>query len=312
MKIQSIGAFPIALWLVSVGAANAAPSFHTSLRHAVKAVQSASDDNLIPHTWTSPNAIQAGLLAKGVFLSAGDTYATYQGRKFESKETQIKAAVTDEFEIYYGRQFTLAKGRSATSRFHGDNSFFGGRYVFKRPNADDRTAWSLQYESIRPSSAEFNSGSSSETLAGTKNNLFAVDYVDPNQTTYQLGYSMIDAPGGLNARSINVAAGRDYDLGSNLLARIEANLVGQSFIGAGETSKFELKPIITGSLGYQASNWLSLEGNISAMPSGMPFSSGDFTGVSSFAVYTPGGIVNDLRGKFLAFGTLRLVGHWSF
>jgi len=312
LKLQSIRAALVALGLVSVGVAHAAPSLHLPLHKAIKAVQSASDEDQQPFSWTSPNAIQAGLVTRGISISGGDTYATYQGRSFESKEALVKAAVSDQFQLYYGRHFTLAKGRSSTSRFHGDDSILGGRYVIKRPTGEDPTAWSVQFESVRPSTAEFNSGANTELLAGTKNNLFAVDYLDVNKNNLQLGYSAIDAPGGLNARAITFGVGHDFDLGSNILSRLEATLVGQSFIGATESSKFELKPVVSGYVGYRATSWLNLEGSVTAMPSGMPFSSGDFTGVSSFAIYTPGGIVNDLRSKFLAFGTLRLVGHWSF
>ena len=301
------------LLITGIGAAaSAAPSFHSPLHKALKSIQKDDESSLEQHDWALPSAIKSGLAHRGISFFGGDTYATYQVRKFESKQTQVKISPTDRLELYFGRQFTWAKGRSETSRFENNASSIGGRYVVKPPTEFDPTSWSVQYQMIRPDTADIRVGNSQELLAGTKNNLFAVSYGDRSQNQFQLGYTMIDSPAAINARSISLGVAHDYELGSNLVGRLEGFLVGQAFNGMNESSKFELKPIATAYLAATPISWLTFEGNVSAMPSGMPFSSGEFTGVSSFAVYTPGGIVNDLRSKFLAFGSLRVVAHWKF
>ncbi len=303
----------VTLLIVGSGVAvSAAPSFLSPIKKALKVVQDDPDAVQRPYNWSSPSIIQSGSIRSGVSFLVGDTYANYSGRTFELKQEQLKVGIENVIELYYGRQFTLAKGRSQTSRFHGDADYYGARVLVKKPTEDDPSAWSVQIGIMRPGQADLKSGSSQILLDSTKNNMFAVNYGDRAKNQFQLAYSVIEAPAFYSAHSISLGVGRDFTLRPDLQARLQLNFVGQSFKGGASQSNYELKTIGSGSLAYSPMSWLSLEGNLTVMPNGMPFESGDFTGVSGFAVYEPGGIVDDLRTKFLAFGSLRLVAHWSF
>jgi hypothetical protein len=89
-------------------------------------------------------------------------------------------------------------------------------------------------------------------------------------------------------------------------------LVAENFVASGESSNFEVRPVLIGALAVNPTPWLALEGNITAMPAGLPMAGGEFTGVSGFDLYTPGGVIDSLRKDFVAFGSLRLIFHGHF
>src|SRR5271170_7908161 len=89
------------LVIAGLGAAvNAAPSFHSPLRKAVRALQSDENEKQWPYEWSLASVIQSGLVHRGVSFFVGDTYANYQGRTFELRQEQIKLGITDKIEIY--------------------------------------------------------------------------------------------------------------------------------------------------------------------------------------------------------------------
>jgi len=313
MHNTSMRVATVTLLLSGFGAAAyAAPSFHSTMRKAVHAVQSYADDEQQPYEWALPSIIQSGYVQRGISFFGGDTYANYQGRTFELKQEQVKLGITDQFEVFYGRQFTLAKGLSSTSRFYDDDDYYGARAVIKKPSDEDPSSWALQFEAMRPGTAQLVKGNSSEQLSGTADNTYSINYGDRSHDQFQLSYTTIEAPALYDAHSVSLGAGRDFKVSPEVLARLQVSLVGQSFTGSGVSSNFELKSIGSGSIAWNATRWLSVEGNVTVLPSGMPFASGEFTAVSGFAIYSPGGIVNDLRDHFLAFGSILLSAHWKF
>ncbi|MDR3692531.1 MAG: hypothetical protein P4L46_24330 [Fimbriimonas sp.] len=305
-------AFLLVGTLALCSAAYAAPSFHATVRKAVKAVQDEEQQSKQGYEWALPSIIQSGPVQRGISFYGGETYATYQGRSFELRQEQVKVGLTPQFELFYGRQFALAKGRSATSRYNDHDDYFGGRVVVKLPTETDPSSLAIQYEALRPDTAHLVTSGNAETLAGPIDNTYSLNYGDRALNQFQLSYTTIEAPAFYDAHSISLGAGHDFNLGSNMLARLQATLVGQSFTGAGISSNFELKTIGSGTVAWSPTSWLSVEGNLTVLPSGMPFASGEFTAVSSFAIYNPGGIVTDLRRDFLAFGSLLVSAHWNF
>lgn len=313
MRTNAFRAAATALLVSAAGAVcQAAPSFHMLLAKAVKAVQSEASEEPAPYEWMLPSVIQAGLVQRGISGFVGVSGASFQGRSLDVNEAQITAGITDQVELLYGKQWVLAKGRRSTSRFDVSDNYYGGRVVIKRPTATDPSAWSLQYEAITPDTATAVEGSSSATYDGTHNNIYSVNYQDRVKDQFQLQYADITATGGYYAHVINVGAGRDYRWSEWVLARFQVNLVGETFQGIGESSSFELRPIVYGALAFTPTPWLSVEGDLTAMPAGMPMAGGDFTGLSGFALYNPGGVVNDLRSDFVGFGSVRLVLHGKF
>ena len=302
-----------ALLLAGIGAVSqAAPSLHSALSKAKKSVQMEADESAQPYQWGLQSIIQAGLIQRDVTLVGDDTFASYQGRKFNLSQGQINAGVTDWLQLIYGQQFVLAKGRSAGSRFTLTDYFAGFRAVVKRPTTVDPTAISIQYQTTRPSTATAETSNSFARFAGTINNSFAVNYLDRRKDQIQVQYTDLSAGTGLYGHVFSAGIGHDYDLGEFVKTRIQGNFIAESYQAASETSNFELRPVIFGEFEVTPTPWLSVEAGVTVMPAGLPLSGGEFTGLSSFDLYSPGGIVNDLRTKFIAFGSARLLFHWKF
>jgi len=299
------------LFLTVASAAMATPSFHSSLTRAVKAIGNEASDEDRTYSWSLPSIVQSGLVESGISVFGSETYAAFHGRTFELRQEQVKLGLFDQLELIYGRQFVHAQGRMASSKFYDDEDHYGARFVVKKPTDEDPSAWSLQFEAMRPGTAQISSGSNAETLAGPGINTYAVNYGDRSNFQYQAAYTSIDAPL-IDAHSASVSVGHDLRIASDAWARLQATLVGQSFSGAGESSNFQLREVVSGYVAWNPIRWLSVEGGITVFPSGAPFVSGEFTSVSSFAVYNPGGVVNDLRNDFSAFGTLVVMAHWKF
>jgi len=313
MQKHTVRVTLVALLVSGTGvAAMATPSFHSPLRKAVKALQDDAENKKLPYEWALPSVIQSGLIAPGISYFFGDTYAGFMGRSFEVKQQQVRLGITDQVEVFYGRQYALAKGRSSTSRFYDDDDYYGGRVVFKRPTDSDPSAWSFQFEALRPGVGVFTESNTTATFGATEDNTFSVNYGDRRRNQFQASFTSIAAPALYDAHSLSFGAGRDFKLGPSLISRVQASIITQSFTGAGEYSNFEMKSIVSGSLAYEPTYWLSLEADAYALPFGMPFASGEFTGISSFAIYNPGGVIDDLRSDFVAFGSLRLMAHWEF
>jgi len=294
-------------------AAKAAPSFHKPLKKAVQALQGGIDeDKAKPYQWVLPSVIQAGLVQKELSIFAGDSYAAFEGRSFEMKTVQLSAGVTDWLQLLYGEQTVLAKGRSSTSRFDVFDSYYGVRAVVKRPTSADPSALSLQFEALRPDTGSAYVGSTSEDFAGTHNNIGSVNYQDRAKNLYQFQYTYVDGPDGVNAHVYNLGYGHDLDLGDSLLAHVQGALVSESYQAIGSSSNLEMRPMLYGCLAYQFTDNFSIEGDITIFPSGVPLAGGEFTAISSFALYSPGGVVDNLRSDFSAFGSLRLLYHVRF
>jgi len=285
---------------------------HAPLKAAQMAIKRDSEDVQAPYEWSMPSVIQSGLVTKGAAITFNDTFASYRGRSFDLRSAQLKVGVTDTLQLFGGLESILAKGRSTTSRFYDNNNFWGFRYVAVKPTATNPSALSLQYESIRPGTAEINTNSGNADFDGTTDNLFAVNYGDRAKNQFQLSYASITAPGNLDAHVYGLGWGRDFQLNDWFLARLQGHLIAQSFNGAATHSSYEMKSILFGGLAANPTPWLSIEGDLTVLPSGMPFSGGEFTGVSGFAIYEPGGIVDNLRHDFIAFGSIRLTAHWRF
>lgn len=312
MGKKSLRAAASALLVLGFGAAcQAAPSLHAAVSKAVKAIQADADDGPQPYEWMLPSIIQSGLIQRGVSGFAGFTGADFQGRKLNVTQVQATAGITDQVELFYGEEFILAQGRSSSSRFDVANDYYGGRVVVKRPTAKDPEAWSAQFEAIRPDTASATISGSAATYEGTDNNIYSVNYQDRIKNQYQLEYSDVSVVGGLYAHVLTLGAGRDYQLSDTCLARVQVSLIGETYQGLG-ISGSDVKPMVYGALAFTPAPWISLEADVTGLPAGMPYAGGEFTGLSSFALYNPGGIVNDLRSDFVAFGSLRLLLHGKF
>jgi len=314
MQTNTSRAAIAALLVPILGAvAQAAPSFHSPLKKAVQALKGGiEEDKIAPYQWMLPSVIQAGLVERGVSVFVGDAYATFRGRSFNMETDQVGVGVTDWLQILYGNQYILAKGRQSTSRFDVAANYYSVRAVVKRPTAADPSALSLQFQAIRPDTGSAVEAGSSEEFAGTHNNVGSVNYLDRQKNQFQVQYTNVNGPDGVSANVYSVGWGRDYELNELFLARVQASMIGESYQAIGSSSNSEFKPLLYGCVAFQASDNLSLELDLTCFPSGIPLAGGDFTAISSFDLYNPGGVVSDLRSDFSAFASLRVMYHTKF
>ncbi len=290
----------------------AVPSFHSPLSKAVKAIQADVDESEQPYQWALPSFIQAGPVFKEVSLSLGDTYAGFKGRKFNIKQGQATIGINSRLQLFYGEQYFLAKGRSSSSRLDVADSYYGIRGVVKPPTKKDPTSLSLQFQAIRPDTASTVVSNNGALFDGTHNNVFSVNYLDGHKNQLQVQYTSITETGGLSANVYTFGIGHDYQLSEFLRARVQGQLVSESFTGNGVSSNFELRPIFLGALAINPAPWLSIEADGTIMPSGVPLAGGEFTAISGLYLNNPGGVIDDIRKDFVAFASLRLLFHGKF
>jgi len=314
MQTNVARAAVVALLTVSLGvAAQAAPSFRSPLKKAVQALQGGIEEQANkPYQWMLPSVIQAGLVPREASAFLGESYASFHGRSFQMLTDQGSIGVTDYLQLMYGNQYVLAKGRHTSSRFDVADNYFGIRGVVKKPTAKDPSALSLQFEALKPDTGSARIGTSSAEFSGTHNNIYSVNYQDRVANLYQVQYTSVDVPGGLNAHVYSLAFGRDYRLDDTFLARVQASLVNETYQAIGTSSNYEMRPILYGCIAATPTDNLSIEFDITAYPAGVPLAGGDVTAVSSFDLYSPGGIVTDLRTEFAAFASLRILYHVKF
>jgi len=290
----------------------AAPSFHSPLAKAVKAVRADAENEEQQYRWMLPSIIQAGLIERGASIFVGDTYAGFEGRSLEIKQEQLSVGVTDSVLLFYGRHFDLAKGISSTSRFNDSDDYYGARVVIKRPTPSNPAALSLQLEAIRPGQANLVTSGTAATFDATSNNVFSLNAKDSKENIYQLQYTDVSAPFGRNAHVGSIAYARDYELGEFFKARVQGTLIGETYQPLGQSAGSDVKPMFYGAIAVTPLPWLAIELDATILPSGIPFAGGEYTGLSSFGIYEPGGVFTDLRHDPVAFGSARIVIHGKF
>jgi hypothetical protein len=260
--------------------------------------------------WASPAIFSARPAKKGAQLSFGQIYAALEGRTLEAKEAILSFVPDEKLMVWFSRQDYVAKGRSAKSRFRLTADTYGFRYLV-HADEDGGNGTALQVEAFRPSSADALTGGGTATFFATKNVSYAIIHSD-DKNDYQLGYTSVRGAATGKSDVLDLAAGRTMQLKENLKARLQAHVIGQSLKGNGFNKNLELRPVLFGALSYNAAPWLSIEGDLSVMPFGMPIAGGRLTPMTSFQIYNPGGAVAGLREKFVAVGSIRLLLHTRF
>jgi hypothetical protein len=257
--------------------------------------------------WTSPMIIDARPRPRGFFASVGEYLAKYKGREMEMREILIGAGITDTVSIWAARQNYLIKGRTRTSRFDVDSDSYGIKWVVKPPTDTNANSLAVELEVVRPGTATARTSSSFASFNATKNNRFAVNYGLANGLQTQLSYTSVKGAASGNAGIVTLGAGKDLQLDNPFDLRLQGQLFEQSYTDVLQRVDFELKTMLYAAVGYRLSDSARIELDGAFFPSGMPLSSGRFTGLSSFQIYRPGGVAEGLRRDAIGFASLRLV-----
>lgn len=263
-------------------------------------------------SWTIPFAFDAKPHARGGFASVGGYYANYKGREMTMGEFIAGYGIDGKISVWVGRQSYLLKGRHAGNRLELNDDIYGVKWAFKTPEYPNEPYWAVEAQVTRPGSASAVAGNSSATYFATKNYSVALDYRDPKGLLAQLSYANTKGAATGDAHVIGLAAAKDLRLKNKLRLRVQGNLYAQSYTDVVEKVGLELKPQFYAAVAYEAAPWLRVEADGSLLPFGMPIAGSHYTGLSSFQIYRPGGVAEELRDNFVAFASLRLVFHGKF
>ncbi len=261
--------------------------------------------------WASPAIFSSRPQPKGARLSLTQYYAALEGRTLEAKELILSFVPTEKALVWFSKQDYVAKGRTNRTRFRVTADTYGFRYIIDGKPDEGGGSTAIQIEAFRPSSADAITGGASATFFATKNVTYTLIH-SRRMYDYQLGYSTVRGAASGKANAVDLAMGRSLQIKDRLKARVQAHLIGQSLKGNGLNTGLEFRPVLFGALSYNAARWLSVEGDLSVMPLGMPIAGGRFTPISSFQIYNPAGAVAGLRNKFTAVGSIRLMFHARF
>jgi hypothetical protein len=261
--------------------------------------------------WASPAIFSARAQERGARLSLGQYYSTLEGRSLESKEAILSVVPSENLLVWFSKQNYVAKGQRVRSRFRLTADTYGFRYAFDTPDEYGGSSTAVQFEIFKPTDADAFTNAGGATFFATNNWSLALIRSE-ERNDYQVGYSNVRGSASGEANVFDFAAGRTIRMKEKLKARLQAHMVAQTLRGNGFSGGLEFRPVLFGALSYDPATWLSIEGELSVMPFGMPVAGGRLTPVSSFQIYNPGGAVAGLRTKFVAVGALRLLLHTRF
>lgn len=268
--------------------------------------------------WQSLAVIDARPKGRGLFGYAGESYSQLNGRKMELSELALGWGITNDVSIWYVKQHYLLLGHSV-GRFRLGVDTYGAKWTFKHPTVADESAAALEFEIFRPGTAFASTsdshGVSTENFESTQDYTVAFDYGTDHDLQMQLSYAKVQGAITGSADIVAFGVGRDLKLGpriKDVQIRLQAQVVEQTYTDALETVDFELKPVVYGAIGWDMAKTVRLEGDGSLYPKGMPLADGRYTGLSSFQIYRPGGVAENLRSDTVAFASIRLMYHVKF
>lgn len=261
--------------------------------------------------WGNPFIFDAKQRPNGPMASVAGYYADYRGRKMEVKELTVGYTFSERYTLWYGLQNFLVKGRASTSRFRLDADMFGIRAVLI-PVTGESGGLAIEYQGTRPSkgtaTAVSGGGLNTAIYNAPKIDTIALDGSDTHGYDAQLSITSVDSAGG-SGTVVGFGLAREFRLSPRAQLRAQGQLLGQSYTDVVEHVNLELKPVLYGAVGYDASRNFRLEADATLMPSGVPLASGSFSSLGSFQLYRPGGAAEGLRHNIVGFASLRLLYH---
>jgi hypothetical protein len=310
-RVLKSAAFAAGLGLSSIGAASGGSNFGLNFV-APQGSTNAEVLGLGPtFGWAQPSIFNSRRFEKGAKLSLTQYYASLSSRTLEGQEGLLSFSPDEKLMVWYAKQTFLAKGRFASSRFRVDIDTYGARYIINEPDEAGLGGTAVQLEFFRPGTASVRTAGGNVDYFATKNVAVSAMHND-DHNDYLLSFTDVRGAGSGKGQALDAGAGRTFTPKENLDARLEGHLVGESLKGNGLNVSLEVRPVLYGALSYHAASWLSIEGDVSVMPAGMPIAGGRLTGLTSFQIYNPGGPAQGLRTNFVALASLRLLGHWRF
>lgn len=295
------------LLLASVSALYAADA-SAAIRQALKS------ESLNPHFWGDRAAFDARPQPRGAFATFGGDYATLNGRQVQIGEGRIGITPLSTLTLWYDHQSFKLLGRHSGNELNVQADNYGVKWVAMPGKSLDDPSLAFEATVTEPGRARAHTSNSSAVFVHTDNFGIAAIYGPWKGYQARLAYDHVGAGGDSNgdAHIVNLALARDWDLGHKFNLRGQVHLVNQSYSDIVESKDFDLKPYFYAAIGYDATSFLRVEANGTLFTNGMPMGGTNYTGVSSFLIYRPGGIAESLRNDAIGFASLRVMFHKSF
>lgn len=276
--------------------------------------QALKSDAVTPNYWADRAAFDARPQPRGAFAYVGGDYAALSGRTATIGEGRVGVNILDTLSVWYDHQSVKLKGRHVGTAFNVQADLFGAKWVAKPGKTLDDPSLAFEVQATQPGRARAHDLNSSATFVRTNNIGVAAIYGPWKGYQARLAYDHVDAGGTAtgDAHVVNLGLARDWDLGHKFNFRGQVHLVNQSYTDVVETKSFDIKPYFYAAVAYDATSFLRLEANGTLFTNGLPLAGTNYTSVSSYLIYRPGGVAESLRNDAVGFASLRLVFHKSF
>jgi len=285
---------------------------------AIPAVAFGSDEDYevaqASTVWVTPSVISPTTPFGRLILSGGEYFASYRGRTLALSEATIGLAPTDTVYLWYTRQKYLIKGRASTSRLRMSDNAYGARITVKKRSESSDSLLAIQFQTIRPGAADVTIGRSEASYPATENLSFGLIYNNGHAGDYRVTYNTVKAGESGKATVYSLGANRSFPTVGKLDSYLQGEIFVQNWTGVAvdSTRKTDVKASAVFGANYRLCRWLSLQGDFTLHPLGMPFAGSQMGALGSFLVYEPGGVTDGLRDKLVGYGSLRLVASGAF
>ena len=260
-----------------------------------------------------PFVISAYIPQDKVLFTGTEYYGPYSGRSIEMREGLLGGSPRPWLYLWGGSQRFVIKGRGENSRMRLSGQILGFRALVKKPNKDGNFGVAVQFESNHTTDASIYVGRSRITYGGTDTYALSGQFDHSRGFTSRAGALESSNSGDGQAFAVYGGIGKELPDVGNLTFRGQAELVAQGWRSALNrgTHALECKPLLNGAISYRLTRWATIQGEVTLMPSGVPFFAGHLSGLGSFLYYEPGGVAAELRDHVVGYGAIHLLFHWQ-
>ncbi|MBZ0213309.1 MAG: hypothetical protein K8H99_05875 [Nitrospirae bacterium] len=241
---------------------------------------------------------------RSIGLTFGGLGASFGGRSLSSKYLKFDIQPVKQFKLWFGSQSLDAKGKEdpATgnrSTFDARATEFGMRYEFQSRGG---APFGVSYIAHRSGDGTFEQTDGSSALYfGPKTDTFEVDHEG-----WSGSYSRIKA-GSRSASVFGVGyAGKQPLKAKGWSFLYEGKLLFERPSGTVVNPDGSTRAMARLGLEYGSPEWGSISLSAYVFPGGIPYTGTPLSGFTSFFLYEPGGVADDLRTKTSATLDLRV------
>ncbi|MCW5943473.1 MAG: hypothetical protein KIS66_14670 [Fimbriimonadaceae bacterium] len=241
---------------------------------------------------------------RSIAFSFGLFGGSYSGRSLKATDFRFDIKPHPSVSIWIGASNVDAKGRTddttgRRSSFEARATSYGIRYEFAAK--DGRPAVGLSYAASRSSDGH------QELADGTKATYYGPrsDALIADSMGYEFGIHRIKA-GNRSATLIGAGYAMEKPVAKNLTGHVEGKLFYEKPSGTIVNPDASTRGMVRLGVSYDSPSWGSVGLYATVFPGGVPYGGTPIGGFSSFFLYEPGGVAEDLRTKTTGYLDLRV------